>query len=882
MKTKLSHWLYKDSVLYCLLFVVYAILAIGLTYPAVKGVLLPHTMPGYGDVVQFQYFYWWFKYALLDLGTNPQVATLIYYPVGGLWIFATLFNEITSAFLQLVMSVSQAYTLLWLFTFPATALTTFALAHYITKSRPAAFLAGIIFAFSTYRYAHGLGHMGLFTTQWLPLYVYALLRSRDLPNVRNGILLIIAVLLAGLSEFPYYLFYFMGLFLLCFFVYGIWTHDRRIWNVRFVVSVALAFGILGLALGVAYSNILFAGNAEYLNRTGTFWLSADLLGFLLPSQWHPLWGDLYAAPGSIGRYGLDIVEHSQYVGFVSLVLAALGLWKSHLRDKRLWAFVIVVAFVLALGPALKVGGQVVIHAPREGQTSLIPLPYWAIMNLPFVSRLRAPSRHFVLMQLAIAVTSAAGWTFVEKKIERFKVLRIGTIGLLSAVILFESLFMFPYAMTTVPISKVYDQLAQENLAGGILELPMALDREAPEGRWYLNLFLRMYEATIHHHPIVGGLAGRPDPEVIVFNETTPYIREMLGGARVWRQNIEDPFHQDWAVLERVGPSILQSDNIDYVILHINMLSKGEFAFLNEAISRQSGVPFFDDGTVVAYRIVADPSVEWPMTDRLAVIAGQGWYLPLWNGAKVVRRMVGNGEIVILSPERQTVHLILDLNSRPGTASLIQMSANGHPLETAVVPEEGMTLLTHPFQLEKGYNVVSLEKVGDSEYMGIAADMMQFDVEVSRLKIVPVDTVQLVSQSLVAQLGQSIELVGVDWEVGGGDMAQNVDVTLYWSTVAPVEGNYKVFVHLLDHTGNLIAQHDGVPVNWTLPTDDWPLEDVIVDRHQITLPAGRQVSEIREISIGMYHLESLQRLDATVLDGDARSVDNSIRLWWVTP
>ena len=39
-------------------------------------------------------------------------------------------------------------------------------------------------------------------------------------------------------------------------------------------------------------------------------------------------------------------------------------------------------FVFALGPALKIGGHVVLQAINEGQTSLIPLPYWGVMNLP--------------------------------------------------------------------------------------------------------------------------------------------------------------------------------------------------------------------------------------------------------------------------------------------------------------------------------------------------------------------------------------------------------------------------------------------------------------------------------------------------------------------
>ncbi len=878
--TKFYHWLRIDGKLYGVLFLLYSILTLALTYPAVKGVFLQHTVPGYGDAVFFQYDYWWFKYALFDLRVNPQVARLIYFPLGGLWIFGTLFNEVFSALLQLVMSVSQTYTLLWLFSFPATALSTFVLTNYVTHSKSASFLSGLIFAFSTYRYAHGLGHMGLITTQWLPLFVYALLRDRDLPDIKNGIFLTIAVILAGTSEFPYYLVFFIGLFLFCFFLYSIAIRDYRFLNVRFLFSIFIAFGILCVVLAIAYSNVLFASNAGYLNRPGTFWLSADILGFILPSQWHPFWGGLYAEPGSIGRYGLDLVEHSHFIGYVAFGLAVWGLIRSRQQDKKLWGIIILSSFVFALGPALKIGGPVVLKAINEGQTSLIPLPYWGVMNLPFINRLRAPARLVVLMQLAIAVMAAMGWVSFEKKIKRFEIKRGISVGIIGVIVLVESMFMFPYVTTEIPISDVYYQLANENVDGAILELPIALDRQPPEGRWYGNVFLRMYEATVHHHPIIGGISNRPDPNAMVFNATTPYIRELVGADRKLQQD-EDPFHQDWSVLERVGPSILQSYNIDYVVLHKDALFSDEFTFLNETITRQIGESFFDDGTVRAYRVVANSVVEWPTVDKLVFIAGKGWYLPLWNGEKMVRRMFENGEIVLLSPELQKVQLVLTWNSRPDQGDkVVRILINDHLLETVGIPTAEKTLLSLPFTLEKGYNLVSIERIGDMQYSDQMADVMQYDLQVSQLNIIPSDVPQ-VSQSLSARLGQNIALDAVNWQIiGREEISQTLQVTLHWRAINPVEESFKVFVHILDENGDLIAQDDSVPVNWFLPTNVWQPGDVVIDRHQVVLPPDSQVSEIR---IGMYHPESMDRLNVLVLDGvDVKSADSTLRLQWVDP
>ena len=122
---------------------------------------------------------------------------------------------------------------------------------------------------------------------------------------------------------------------------------------------------------------------------------------------------------------------------------------------------------------------------------------------------------------------------------------------------------------------------------------------------------------------------------------------------------------------------------------------------------------------------------------------------------------------------------------------------------------------------------------------------------------------------------------VNWQINGREeTSQTLQVTLHWRAINPVEESFKVFIHILDQNGDLIAQDDSVPVNWFLPTNVWQPGDVVIDRHQVVLPPDRQVSEIR---IGMYHPESMERLNVLVLDGvDVQSVDSSLRLQWVDP
>ena len=79
-------------------------------------------------------------------------------------------------------------------------------------------------------------------------------------------------------------------------------------------------------------------------------------------------------------------------------------------------------------------------------------------------------------------------------------------------------------------------------------------------------------------------------------------------------------------------------------------------------------------------------------------------------------------------------------------------------------------------------------------------------------------------------------------VAPGDI---VEVQLIWSADAPLDQPYKVFVHLVDEFGNIIAQRDSEPAGGSRPTTDWVPGESIVDNYGILVP--------EDTSPGTYHL-----------------------------
>lgn len=98
----------------------------------------------------------------------------------------------------------------------------------------------------------------------------------------------------------------------------------------------------------------------------------------------------------------------------------------------------------------------------------------------------------------------------------------------------------------------------------------------------------------------------------------------------------------------------------------------------------------------------------------------------------------------------------------------------------------------------------------------------------------------------AVFGDGIRLRGYDWLAN----EQTVDLTLYWESVTAVVENYKVFIHIVDENGTIVAQTDRLPVNGLAPTWRWQPGDLVRDVHQIPLPSDLTPGRY-QVRVGLY-------------------------------
>jgi hypothetical protein len=88
--------------------------------------------------------------------------------------------------------------------------------------------------------------------------------------------------------------------------------------------------------------------------------------------------------------------------------------------------------------------------------------------------------------------------------------------------------------------------------------------------------------------------------------------------------------------------------------------------------------------------------------------------------------------------------------------------------------------------------------------------------------------------------------------------QLCSLPLVWRAEAESPVSYHVFVHLVNESGDLIAQSDAIPGNWARPTTGWLPGEYILDNHTLNVPDLLPDGPLR-LRIGLYDPENGQRL-----------------------
>jgi hypothetical protein len=668
----------------------YLFLTILMTWPA--SLYLTEAIPGDGfDGWQNYWNLWWVKQALLVQRTNPFFTPYLYAPNGVSLLFHTLniFNGLWTLPLQLNFGLAIAYNSVVLLSFSLAGYGGYLLSLYtLTRLFPsgrglrlAAFSGGLIFTMSPFHMAHLLGHMQVFSMIWPPFYILWLLRSLDPwattltppPHQRrNTAISSLYLILAGLVDWYHalYLLIFTGLVLL-------WTLWRR-WRalsgnlperigiqgtstLKFLkVSLSSYNSLLqplwivlaiGLGFGVVLSPLLMpmigAARTRADLETGLFQnitLSADLLAFVLPSELHPLWGDWAKTIAS--NFSSTTSERLIFAGYVPLALALFIVMRRWVEPiVKFWAFIVLVFFILALGPYLHIGGHIITVAGRP-----LPLPYFLLYYIiPFLNLTRSLSRYDLMIMLGLGVLSSIA--LIQLTMNNYQLSNSKTPPLPStsgpthyalrftfyvsrfthpALLLPPLLICLEFLAIPYPISKIdtpqfYDDIGAQTEDYTIAALPMNWDRPTP-----------LLHQTTHHKRLLTAYTSRDNPLELAWR--TPVFQH-------WRYLGPDIIDQP---LEQIAPTIFFDFNLRYIVLDYWQMPPGPEREGTErwvtAALPAGYPPIYDDGRLKVYQSPAKTETRPYLT------LGDGWG---------PRQDLGNGLIIrTLSDQARPAELFL--------------------------------------------------------------------------------------------------------------------------------------------------------------------------------------------------------------------------------
>lgn len=128
------------------------------------------------------------------------------------------------------------------------------------------------------------------------------------------------------------------------------------------------------------------------------------------------------------------------------------------------------------------------------------------------------------------------------------------------------------------------------------------------------------------------------------------------------------------------------------------------------------------------------------------------------------------------------------------------------------------------------------------------------------------------QSQTAVFGDAIQLVGYDLQA-----VDSLELALYWKSLAAVDEDYDMFIHLRDESGAIVAQSDRQPLSGLAPTSKWQQGDLIRDPIVLPLPANLAPADY-QLFVGVYLRETGERLSISGVPAtDSALLMDSIRV-----
>lgn len=813
---------------YTIVGVAYALLVVIMTWPSISA-LGQRLIGDNEDAWIFFWNNWWLREALsgdLNLFFTPH----LFFPQGTSLVAHSnsYLSSILAVIINPLFSPVASYNLVFLFGLWVGAVGMFLLVEDITENIPAAFIAGFVFAFAPYHVSQALAHAHLGSIHWWPFFALFLRRTLYLGRWRDAILAGVFGALTVWSGLQ--LAVLLVLWAVLYLMWFIWirrselTSDRGLRNrflsrcgvillVTFILSLPLLY-----VLAANWSDV--AGSASIVDESR--YKQTDILSYVTPSPDNPLWGDLVNSIYDKFPYHRGF---KPFIGFmvIGLVVAAAWGWR---KKAGFWLISSGIWILLAAGPVLRVNGELY---------EKLPLPYRWLGSIFPISTIRASDRFNLLLVMSMAVLAGMGIAYLA----RFRYWRWALAA--AGMLLFVEYLFIPIPSMEIPeISQILEEIAQDDGDYAIVDYPLSYSLAK---QW-------LYFQTIHDKPTVDGHVSRYTSETYDYLANQPILNALYDGGEVPRYLPSGFFDETRETpIISLGPALrdLRDTGIRYIMVHLPYASEERIEHFNSVLPL---APAYQDDLLIVYDL-AQPKLHSfePFPIELSSDI---------DLVQLVTRMNDSGTdleiellVQMMSSSTQEVECQAFIAGTPSSNSIdlfqseVEWKEGDLARVTAVLPvSPNLPAGRYSWQLQcpGGAPVVSRESLS-----------------------VEGEDRALLGQDLQLTYEDLIELEGYRYWFEGGDLK----LALQWKALSEMSQDYKVFVHLLDQSGNIVRQNDFVHCNGVCPTSQWTPGQRIVDESAMILsglPPGAY-----SLAVGLYNgdtglrLETLNNLGQVIPD-----------------
>jgi len=692
----------KETKKNAIIFVVILILTVVFTYPDI--IKFNIRLLGIKDSYFYAWNLWWFKHAVFTLHHSPLKLTTLFYPINGIpYIWSSPLNEITGILLLPILPLPVLFNILALMPIIFGTYFTYKLVYYLTGERVAGITSGILFGFSPFIVSTMMGNLQYSSVEFIPLVVFTLIKLKNDPTTRNGLMFILASVLLAMSS-PSYIFYaYIPIIVYLPFSWLI-KDGGKMWNKNFLLYTLLSMGFIALFALVFYlPQWDIIKHSEYVKASGIsqlFLNNQNFLDYFLPNKSNFFFGRILRFVSKDQAYFSDI-------GIVTIFLITLAIiFKYETKEVIRWGIFAIILYIFSLGIYLKFNGFVTY--PYYGSLHMIPLPYLAISKIKLLSHLTQPALLIPLLLLSTSVIAGFGVKLIIKGVG------VRLLGFITAIsLIFIALveyypgYPFPSVQATMPA--YYMPIRKDRVTKAIVELPASASvfyrrKDIP------FIYRSMYYQIATGKALVGGYYNYQWARAQSFIKTTPFLSELDNPFTLIYGDIIPVNKQPIA---NYGIRKLMNLGIGYIIVNRLAYNPADYTAITNLLKSYLGQSFYDDGYVSIF-VLSKAYLSANPGELMEL--GSGWYKPGLNTKqKIVFRMMNqNGIIKILGVQKpRKVKLIMGILRPFKSIKRLIITANDKVIGRINLNLTNQLALgweSNPFILKKGNTVITIHSV----------------------------------------------------------------------------------------------------------------------------------------------------------------------------